>query len=69
VRQLERILLGALWLLVFAAFAGSTLGLGTNQYAVIGAVTTMAMIGVYHTVQETRQKPKFGFQNLLVDRI
>jgi hypothetical protein len=64
-RRLERLLLAITWTLAIAAFIGGTLGLGTNQYAIIGAVGLMALIGVYHTVQELRQKPKFGFQNIL----
>ena len=64
-RLLERILLLALWLPILAAFAGGTLGLGTNLYAVVGSAAFVALIGVYHTVQEVRQKPKFGFQNIL----
>ncbi|MCP1558835.1 UNVERIFIED_ORG: hypothetical protein M2438_002925 [Methylobacterium sp. SuP10 SLI 274] len=64
-RRLERAMLGFLYGLAAVAFGGSTLGVGADRYAIWSAIVAMALIGGYHTVQELRQKPKFGFQNIL----
>lgn len=64
-RRVEVSMLAIVWAVVGLVVFGTTLGQNPNHNLFWGAGVAFALLGAYHTVQELRQKPKFGFENIL----
>jgi hypothetical protein len=58
-------MLALLGLVIAGAFVGSTFEL-TSKHIVFWIVAGLVgVVGLYYLVQDIRQKPKFGFENIL----